>query len=221
VRVKLCGMTRSEDAEQAVELEAWAIGFILWPRSKRAVDPAVAAGIARRLRRKVETVGVFVNPTLDDVAHAVEGIGLTHVQLHGDEGPAFCSAVAQRTGVRVIKAVGIGSGADMRDIERFHTDLHMLDTGRGTGETWDWALVSQRRSPVPVILAGGLRPENVADGIAAVRPWAVDVATGVEASPGIKDPAKVEAFMAAAGESAGADSLASSPGGEHRGEVRL
>lgn len=198
-RVKLCGITRPEDAELAASLDAWAIGFILWPGSKRAADPAVAAGIARAQRRRLETVGVFVNPTLDQVAHAVEGIGLTHVQLHGDEGPAFCAAVAQRTGARVIKALGIGSGADIRDIERFHTDLHLLDTGRGgSGQTWDWALAAQRHSPVPVVLAGGLTPDNVADAIAAVRPWAVDVASGVESAPGIKDPAKVEAFVAAA-----------------------
>jgi phosphoribosylanthranilate isomerase len=200
--VKLCGITRLEDAELAASVGAWAIGFILWPQSKRAADPAVAAGIARAVRRRLELVGVFVNPTLDEVAHAVEGIGLTHVQLHGDEGPAFCAAVAQRTGARVIKALGIGSGADMREIERFHTDFHMLDTGRGTGQTWDWALVAQRHSQVPVILAGGLTPENVADAIVAVRPWGVDVASGVEAEPGIKDPAKVEAFVAAAQQAA-------------------
>jgi phosphoribosylanthranilate isomerase len=202
-RVKLCGTTRPEDAELAAEVGAWAIGFILWAGSRRAADPAVAAGIARAQRRKLELVGVFVNPTLDEVVHAVEGIGLTHVQLHGDEGPAFCSAVAQRTGARVIKALGIASGADMRDIERFHTDYHLLDSGRGgSGRTWDWRLIAQRHSQVPVILAGGLTPENVAEGIEAVRPWAVDVATGVESAPGIKDPAKVEAFMAAAGETA-------------------
>jgi phosphoribosylanthranilate isomerase len=202
-RVKLCGITRPEDAELAAEVGAWAIGFILWPGSKRAADPAVAAGIARAQRRKLELVGVLVNPTLDEVAHAVEGIGLTHVQLHGDEGPAFCAAVAQRTGARVIKALGMESGADVQAIERFHTDYHLLDSGRGgSGRTWDWALTAQRRSPVPAILAGGLTPENVADGIAAVRPFAVDVASGVESAPGIKDPAKVEAFMAAARETA-------------------
>ena len=198
-RVKICGITRPEDAELAASLGAWAIGFILWPQSKRAADPAVAAGIARALRRRVEPVGVFVNPTLDEVAHAVEAIGLTHVQLHGDEGPSFCSAVAQRTGARVIKALGIASVADIRAIERFHTDFHMLDSGRGgTGRTWDWGLIEQRHSQVPVILAGGLTPETVADGIAAVRPWAVDVSSGVELEPGVKDPAKVEAFIAAA-----------------------
>ena len=201
-RVKLCGMTRPEDAELAADLGAWAIGFNLWPGSKRLADPAVAAGIARALRRRVEVVGVFVNPTLDEVVHADEGIGLTHVQLHGDEGPAFCTAVAERTCARVITAVGVASGADIRAVERFHTDFHMLDAPAGkafggTGRTWDWGLAAQRRSQVPVILAGGLDPGNVADAIAAVRPWAVDVASGVESAPGVKDPAKMEAFMAA------------------------
>ena len=202
-RVKLCGITRHEDAELAASLGAWAIGFILWPGSRRAADPGVAAGIARTMRRRLELVGVFVNPTLDEVARHVEGVGLTHVQLHGDEGPAFCAAVAQRTGARVIKALRIASGADIRDAERYHTDFHLLDAAAGkayggTGRTWDWALAAMRHSPVPVILSGGLTPENVADGIAAVRPWGVDVASGVEAEPGIKDPAKMEAFFAAA-----------------------
>jgi phosphoribosylanthranilate isomerase len=201
-RVKLCGITRHEDAELAASVGAWAIGFILWPGSKREADPAVAAGVARALRRRVELAGVCVNPTLDEVVHAAEGIGLSHVQLHGDEGPAFCTAVAERTGARVIKAVRIASGADIRAAERFHTDFHLLDASApsafgGTGRTWDWRLAAQRRSHVPLILSGGLDPENVAEGIAEVRPWAVDVASGVEAEPGVKDPAKVEAFMAA------------------------
>jgi len=201
--VKVCGITRVEDAELAASLDAWAIGFILWPGSKRFCDPAVATGIARAVRRRVELVGVFVNPALDEVVRAVDTIGLSHVQLHGDEGPSFCSAVAQRTGARVIKAVRIASGADIQAVERFHTDLHLLDsavTGSygGSGRTWDWRLAAHRHSSVPAILAGGLDPENVAAGIAAVRPWGVDVSSGVEASPGVKDPARVEAFVAAA-----------------------
>jgi phosphoribosylanthranilate isomerase len=196
VRVKVCGITRPEDAELAATLEAWAIGFILWPGSKRACDPALAAGIARTVRRRVQLVGVFVSPALDEVVRAADAIGLTHVQLHGDEGPAFCAAVAQRTGARVIKAVRVSSAADIRAVERFHTDLHMLDGGGG--QTWDWRLAAHRHSSVPLILAGGLTPENVAAGIEAVRPWAVDVASGVESAPGVKDPAKVEAFIAAA-----------------------
>jgi phosphoribosylanthranilate isomerase len=201
-RVKVCGITRLEDAQLAVELGAWAIGFVLWPHSKRAADPAVAAGIARALRRRVEPVGVFVSPSLDEVAHAAEAIGLTHLQLHGDEGPAFCAAAAQRTGCRVIKALRVGSGADVADAERFHTDLHLFDAAAGeqrggTGQTWDWRLASRRRSSVPLILSGGLTADNVGEGIAAVRPWAVDVSSGVEAAPGVKDPERLEAFVAA------------------------
>ena len=202
-RVKVCGITRLEDAELAAELGAWALGFILWEGSQRAADPAVAAGIARRLRRRVELVGVFVNPTLDEVAQAAEAIGLSHVQLHGDEGPAFASEVARRTGARVIKAARVESGADLQALERFHTDFHLLDTKAeglrgGSGRTWDWALAARRRSKVPAILSGGLTPENVGDGIAAVQPYAVDVASGVEAAPGIKDPEKLERFLATA-----------------------
>jgi phosphoribosylanthranilate isomerase len=202
-RVKICGITRSEDAELAVSLGAWALGFILWPESKRACDPAVAAGIARAVRRQAKLVGVFVNARLDEIERAADTIGFTHVQLHGDEGPAFCAAVAQRTGCRVIKAVRIESGADIRAAERYHTDFHLLDSSvrglrGGSGRTWDWRLAAQRRSPLPAILSGGLTPDNVADGIAAVRPWAVDVASGVESAPGIKDPALVDAFIAAA-----------------------
>jgi phosphoribosylanthranilate isomerase len=220
-KVKICGITSLEDAELAIGHGAWAIGFLLWPPSKRFVDPAVAAGITRVVRRKVETVGVFVNQTLDEIAEHVDVLGLSHVQLHGDEGPSFCSAVAQRTGAKVIKAARIGHAADLRDLDRFHTDFHLLDTARGgqyggTGATWDWSLVRGRRNKTPMILSGGLTSENVADGIAAVKPFAVDVASGVEASPGVEDPAKLEAFFAAAeGDARPAGSVAgrSSPGG--------
>jgi phosphoribosylanthranilate isomerase len=195
-RLKVCGITRPEDAELAVEAGAWAIGFILWQGSKRYVEPAMAAGIARSVRRRTELVGVFVNPTLDEVAHAADLMGLTHLQLHGDEGPSFCTAAAQRTGCRVIKAVRVRSRADVVGAQRFHTDLHMLDSP-GNGRTWDWGLVAERRSQTPLIVAGGLTPENVGEAIAQARPWAVDVASGVEAEPGVKDPAKVRAFAAA------------------------
>jgi phosphoribosylanthranilate isomerase len=195
-RVKVCGITRPEDAELAVELGAWAIGFILWPGSARHVDPAMAAGIAGGLRRRVQLVGVFVNQHLDDVARAAGELGLTHVQLHGDEGPSFCSAVAQRTGCRVIKAVRVRSRADLIGAERFHTDLHMLD-GPGNGQPWDWRLAAERRSRTPLLLAGGLTAENVGEAIEVVQPWGVDVASGVESEPGVKDPERLREFMAA------------------------
>jgi phosphoribosylanthranilate isomerase len=222
-KVKVCGITRLEDAELAISLGAWALGFILWPSSKRNVDPGVAAGIIRQVRRKVETVGVFVNQPLDEIADRVDILGLTHVQLHGDEGPSFCSAVVQRTGAKVIKAVRIGHAADLRDLERFHTDYHLLDTSEaglygGTGKTWDWKLVANRRNKIPLILSGGLNADNVADGIAAVQPWGVDVASGVEASPGIKDPAKLEAFFAAVApvDASAGDAAAASAGSPGR-----
>jgi len=204
-KVKICGITRGEDAELAVSLGAWALGFILWPRSKRAADPGVAAGIARALRRRVELVGVFVNQPLDEIEGYADALGLTHVQLHGDEGPSFCSAVAQRTGARVIKAVRISHASDLRDLERFHTDFHLLDAGApgqygGTGRTWDWTLLAQRRSKIPFLLAGGLNAGNVAEAIAATRPWGVDVNSGVEASPGVKDHEKLHALFGAVAE---------------------
>jgi phosphoribosylanthranilate isomerase len=202
-RVKVCGITRLEDAELAASLGAWALGFILWPSSPRAVEEAVAAGIARRVRRRAELVGVFVNPTLDEVTHAAEAIGLTHVQLHGDEGPSFANEVARRTGAKVIKAARVSGGSDLQQLERFHTDFHLLDTAvegmrGGSGRTWDWSLAAQRRSKIPMLLSGGLDADNVADAIAAVRPYAVDVASGVEAEPGVKDPIKLEAFLSIA-----------------------
>jgi phosphoribosylanthranilate isomerase len=201
-RVKVCGITRLEDAELAVELGAWALGFILWPQSPRAADPAVAAGIAAALRRRAELVGVFVNATLEEIAHAADELHLSYLQLHGDEGPAFCAEAGRRTGAKVIKAVRVASAADFQDLERYHTDFHLLDTAArglrgGTGETWDWALAARRRRKVPAILSGGLTPENVAAGIEAVDPYAVDVSSGVESAPGVKDPAKLAAFMAA------------------------
>jgi phosphoribosylanthranilate isomerase len=201
-KVKICGITRPEDAEAAVSLGAWAIGFVLWPESKRHADPAVAAGISHALQRKVERVGVFVNQPLDEIERLVDQLGLSYVQLHGDEGPSFCAAVAQRSGARVIKALRISHSADLRDLDRYHTDLHLLDTAvkglrGGSGQTWDWGLVAQRRSRIPFILSGGLTPKNVAAGIAATRPWAVDVASGVEASPGVKDPEKLRGFFEA------------------------
>ena len=201
-RVKVCGITRHEDAELAVELGAWALGFVLWPHSPRAADPAVAAGIGAALRRRVELAGVFVNATLDDIAHAADELHLSLVQLHGDEGPAFCAEVARRTGAKVIKAVRIASAADFQDVERYHTDFHLLDTAArglrgGSGRTWDWALAARRRRNVPAILSGGLTADNVAAGIQAVEPWAVDVSSGVEAAPGVKDHARLRAFMAA------------------------
>ena len=203
MRIKFCGITRLEDALEAARLGAWAVGVNHWERGARRCDPAVAAEIGAALRRRLEVVGVFVNSPLDEVNRAVEDEALTMVQLHGDEGVAFCREVARRTGCAVIKALGVRSGADVQAAEAFRTDYHLLDAHRlgapgGTGESFDWELLARRRSKVPLILAGGLRPENVADAIAVARPFAVDVASGVESSPGVKDHALMAAFAESA-----------------------
>jgi phosphoribosylanthranilate isomerase len=204
-RVKICGLTRAEDAELAVELGAWALGFILWDESPRAADPGLAA---RYRRSRVKTVAVFVDPTLDEVVAAVEGFGFDAVQLHGSVGVSFCNAVRQRTGAQVIRAFAVNANADVQAADAFReVDYHLYDTRTigGTGETFDWSLAHSRRAQVPLVLSGGLTAENVADGIAATHPYAVDVATGTEAEPGVKDPDKVRAFIEAAqGRSEGA-----------------
>jgi phosphoribosylanthranilate isomerase len=201
-RVKICGITSLDDAERAAALDAWAVGLIFYGPSPRHCRLDAAERIAAALRRRTEVCGVFVNEKLDRVVDLADRVGLTMLQLHGDEGPAYCAEAGRRTGLKVAKARGIRSRADLLALEAFHTDFHLLDTGTdelrgGTGETFDWSLVAQRRSPGPAILSGGLRPENVAEAIAIARPFAVDVASGVEAEPGRKDPERLEAFFAA------------------------
>jgi len=201
-KIKFCAITSRADADAAVGAGAWAVGVILWSGSRRHCRVGVAAEIAAAHRRKVEIVGVFVNPTLEHVARAADEIGLTMLQMHGDEGPAFCAEAARRTGCRVIKAARVRSGADIQALGPFHTDLHLLDSyvsgvRGGSGETFAWELVGARRSTVPMILSGGLTPDNVAEAVALVRPYAVDVASGVELTPGRKDHDKLSAFAAA------------------------
>jgi phosphoribosylanthranilate isomerase len=201
-KVKICGITNVADGEEAVRLGAWAIGLVHYGESPRRCDPGTAAEIGAALRRRCEVAGVFVNPTLDEVAGAVENAALTIVQLNGDEGPSFCTEVARRTGAKVTKAIHTASAADVRAAEAYRTDFHLFDSSRpqwgGTGETFDWDLLAERRSSVPMIIAGGLRPENVGEAIAATRPYAVDVASGVESAPGQKDHERLAAFFEAA-----------------------
>jgi phosphoribosylanthranilate isomerase len=167
------------------------------------------------LRRRVELCGVFVNAHMEEIVSVSEQLGLTLLQLHGDEGPSFCGEAARRTGARVVKALQVSGPGDIRDAARFHTDYHLLDArsttpGReelrgGTGETFDWKLLAGRRSKIPLILSGGLGSDNVAEAIERVRPFAVDTASGTESAPGRKDPAKLRDFFAAV------DSAAFSP----------
>lgn len=200
--MKICGLTSVDDASLAVEAGAWALGMVLWEPSARACSLETAQEIAAVHRRHAEIVGVFVNATLDDVVRTVDVAQLSMVQLHGDEGPSFCTEVSRRTGAKVVKAGRVGARWDIQDMERYRTDFHLLDTrveGRpgGTGEVFDWALTKERMTRIPLILSGGLHAENVGAAIAAVRPFAVDVAGGTESAPGVKDPARVSAFVEA------------------------
>ncbi len=220
-KIKFCGISTLEDAQHAVAAGAWAVGLIFWPHSPRRCEPGVAAEIGAALRRKVEVAGVFVNPTLQELTETAQAVGLTLLQLHGDEGPVFCAEASRRTGCRVIKAARVRSGADIQALGAFHTDYHLLDSHvagmpGGTGETFAWELARAHRGNPPLILSGGLTPGNVAEAIAAVRPFAVDVASGVERSPGHKDQAKLAAFAAAvAGTVAPAEAPAPAPQPAH------
>jgi phosphoribosylanthranilate isomerase len=203
-RIKVCGMTSLNDAEHAASLGAWAVGLIHHRPSPRNVEPAVAEQIGAALRRRCEVAGVFVNATLEEIVDAAERERLTLLQLHGDEGPSFCVEAARRTGAKVIKAFRVQNAADIRSAEAFRTDFHLFDAHRrgtpgGTGQSFDWELLRRRRSKVPMMMAGGLSPENVAGAIEVAHPYAVDVVTGVESEPGRKDPALVEAFFEAVG----------------------
>lgn len=201
-RIKFCGIARLEDAEHAAELGAWAVGMIFWRGSARRCSRQEAEAIGAALHRRTELAGVFVNAHLDEVVEAADAFGLTLLQFHGDEGPVYCAEAARRTGAKAIKAARVGGRSDIRDLRAFQTDFHLLDAhvpGKrgGTGETFAWELVREHPRDRPLILSGGLRADNVADAIAVVRPFAVDVASGVEAEPGVKDHAKMAAFAQA------------------------
>jgi phosphoribosylanthranilate isomerase len=206
-KVKICGITNLADAELAAQLGAWALGMIFYEGSPRRCSPSQAQTIAAALQRQVQLCGVYVNAPLEQIVRDSEQLGLSLVQLHGEEGPAFCAEVARRSGARVIKAAQVAGPGDVRAIERFHVDFHLLDARPkaparrelrgGTGETFDWTLLRTRRSHTPLILSGGLSGENVAAAIAAVHPCAVDSASGTEAAPGHKDPDKLRALFAA------------------------
>jgi phosphoribosylanthranilate isomerase len=208
MRTKICGITRPEDAEAAAAAGAWAIGLNFHPESPRHLDADTAELIGASMRRRLEIAGVFVNAPLGRIAALAERCGLTLVQLHGDEGPAFCSEVARRTGCKVIKAFRVRSSAEVRGAGAFRTDFHLFDAYRprtpgGTGESFDWELVAGRSARIPAIVAGGLDPDNVGRAIAVSDPWAVDVAGGVEDGvAGVKDHDLIARFIANANEAA-------------------
>jgi phosphoribosylanthranilate isomerase len=196
--VKICGVTTLDDALACVDAGTDAIGFNFWPRSKRYVAVETAAVIAKRLPPELRTVGVFVDPTPADVERAFGSGAIDLAQLHGDETPEFC----QKFAGRYIKAVRLRDAASLARMAEYPCDLVLVDADTagygGSGQRADASLAAQAAKSRRVILAGGLTPENVAEAIAAVRPYGVDVAGGVEREPGVKDWIKVAAFVSAA-----------------------
>jgi phosphoribosylanthranilate isomerase len=199
-RVKICGITRLEDARLAVELGAAALGFNFYRPSPRFIEPANAHGIVTQLPPLIVAVGVFADETDGEhVARVARSAGVNAVQLHG---PRFPSEEEQLESFRVIRAVAVRPGSNPEDWGGLRASALLLDAydpelPGGTGKTFDWNIEREAKNYGPIILAGGLTPENVARAIREVRPYAVDVASGVESAPGIKDPANLRAFFAA------------------------
>jgi len=195
-RIKVCGITRLEDALTASRLGVDAVGFVFYPKSPRYIDPMRAAAIIRELPPFVSAVGLFVNPSQDDINQVLSACPIGVVQLHGDESAEFCQSQPRR----VIKAIPVQTADDLKKAKRFPCPV-LLDAKApagvygGTGEAFDWSLLEGFTHDYPLTLAGGLNIDNVHAAL-AIRQWfALDVSSGVEISPGIKDAAKMKAFI--------------------------
>jgi phosphoribosylanthranilate isomerase len=196
VKVKICGITNIEDALHAAGCGADALGFVFYDRSPRCFAPEVARQIIAELPPFVTAVGLFVNETLERIRQIADFCGLDVIQLHGDEGPADCDFAPRR----VVKALRVKDAASLAGHEAFQVSALLLDAWvpgvyGGSGQAFNWELATVVARQRPVILAGGLTAENVAAAVRTVRPYGVDVSSGVEASPGRKDPDKVAAFI--------------------------
>ena len=196
-RIKICGITRAEDADAAVEAGADALGLVFYPPSPRAVDVAQAVDAVGNVPAFVSVTALFVNPTVEEVQRVLDSVRIDLVQFHGDEDDDFCRQFKRP----YIKALRVRQASDVvASCMRFPGALAiLLDSYKpgvpgGTGETFDWSLIPET-PPKPIILAGGLEPDNVASAITQIRPFAVDISGGVEASKGIKDHRKIEEFV--------------------------
>ena len=217
-KVKICGITNLADAQAAVEAGADALGFNFYEKSPRYISVEQAAEISRQLPPFILRVGVSVNAPPELVMRAIASAGLTMLQFHGDEPPEFCLQWTRRlvavnsatrasqppVGLMSMKAFRIRDEHSLAQIPNYATDAYLLDAYSadefgGTGKKFNWDLaVAAQKFGKPIFLAGGLTPENVADAVKKVRPFAVDVSSGVESAPGKKDHAKVKAFIEAA-----------------------
>jgi phosphoribosylanthranilate isomerase len=196
IRVKICGNVTLKDTMAAVEAGADAVGFVFHAKSPRGVSPKAVAAIVSHLPPLVTSVGVFVNEKADVVRQIVSDCGLAYAQLHGDESPQYCAELR----VPVLKGIRVRGCEDVSALASYRVKAILLDAyveglAGGTGATFDWSLAVEAKAWGPIILAGGLTPDNVAEAISHVQPYGVDVSSGVEAAPGMKDHAKVRAFV--------------------------
>ena len=196
VRVKICGNVTLKDTMAAVEAGADAVGFVFYARSPRVVSPKAVAAIVSHLPPFVTPVGLFVNEKPDVVRQVASDCGIHLVQLHGEESPQYCAELK----LPVLKGIRVRTREDVANLSAYRVGAILLDAyveGKvgGTGTTFDWGLAVEAKAWGPIILAGGLTPDNVVEAINRVRPYGVDVSSGVESSPGVKDHAKVKAFV--------------------------
>jgi phosphoribosylanthranilate isomerase len=196
VRVKICGITTVEDALMAVEAGADALGFVFYEKSPRHLFPEQASEIIRALPPFLQVVGLFVNSSLEQVNATADLCRLDLVQLHGDESPDFCERVTRR----VLKAFRVKDCTSLEPMEAYRVAGYLLDAWSpdlygGTGRTFNWETAAAAKRYGPIILAGGLTPDNIRQAVERVEPYAVDVSSGVEAAPGRKDPQKVREFI--------------------------
>lgn len=197
-RIKICGLTRAQDVELAAELGAMALGFVFYAKSPRAVSPQTVKTITAGLGDKLWKVGVFVNADYDELTDTALQAGLTHLQLHGDESPELCTRL-QSAGFQVIKALRLKQPEQLAQLRDFPAPI-LLDAAApglwgGSGHLADWDLAARAARAQPVILAGGLNPENIQTAMTTVQPWALDLSSGVESAPGIKDPTLLKALF--------------------------
>jgi len=202
MRIKICGITNLVDAEAAVHYGADALGFIFHEPSPRYISAMRAAEITKRLPPFVNVTGVFVNAATNDILETAKRCFLDTIQLHGEEGPDSCRAIME-SGYKVIKAIRVKDEGSLAMLSRyplasaFLLDSYSRETYGGSGEKFDWTLAQKAKEYGKIILAGGLTPDNVAEAIREVEPYGVDVSSGVEKSPGLKDHGKLKAFFEA------------------------
>ena len=200
MKVKVCGITSYHDAALALDLGVDALGFNFFPRSPRYIAPEEVRAIIKRLPPFTVSVGLFVNSEYGTVVEAARVSGVQVLQLHGDESPEYCEKLSGRPLIKVLRIGDDFSSGLVDDLERYPVHAFLLDARDdllfgGTGKTFDWSISRRIRRVRPLILAGGLRPGNVSEAIRIVDPYAVDVCSGVESSPGRKDPVLLREFM--------------------------